>query len=667
MYQVKISILNDTDYHLYMPSDDNADGTSPDLVFNPPSYLGPGSERPPRIIPPRDIYNEPLRYDAPVIWAPTNKWDFLVCSPQKPISPATTAPTPSGSLRLVLAGANHEINLEWHDFSKWTVKQKAARTEDTVAPPEAPEAPAKKKDAVSFVEGDPVSLTVQRLRGAQGDLQVDLSVQTKDLVYHPNPGEAKDDITAPSLIVNMVVRVREGSLETPPPQRAPAVMPSAFVAPAGSSKVVVAKTFHRWNDKDLPLKRRLLLAYLGCILPLEYKKPPESKEKKATTAGTKATTSGTKATTGGTATDTTAEEKEDFSQIENSLSKLMNRGSPTDASAAAQNLYRAAQPLTGAPDAFFRPIQITGWEPGKKAKGSTSCVSLNTMIEIALTGRAGYWAFHQYELEEAWVPFGVHPLKKMPNVGDPYVIFRDKTDNKSKANAIPHTVHCGFILHVPTDPKEPWITADAGQFPQGSAGFLNAKKWVSRIPVQAEDRRRRRLEPGVPTKLSMDDQRSQRNWEMYMKNLPFADPVEGQEYIFMAGGAESDPDKLDDANRLIGWLDLDMIPFSSMDLLDALTEWKAGGQDSWNGLTFHRLKGEKEIHPTMNDYWFLGAWIDKLIGLWTAAQPTSSSSPQNSTTSPNERSTKIEDWIAHFKSPSTVGPPKVPSSSLPSV
>lgn len=188
--------------------------------------------------------------------------------------------------------------------------------------------------------------------------------------------------------------------------------------------------------------------------------------------------------------------------------------------------------------------QMTAWTP---AAGGTSCTSINASIGFLLGAKNTKWAFAAYEYKDVWVPWGSDPDRKMPKVGDIYLLFRDKIKNpQGSGTDLPHLRHCGFILHVPTAPGEPWITADGGQnggATMAQAAFLNRRPWeLRKAGAEPKDK-----------------------WEQIMEiaNFAFAKPDPEIDYPYLAGGAESDSPA--DGNRLIGWLDMDspLITFKS--------------------------------------------------------------------------------------------------------
>lgn len=270
------------------------------------------------------------------------------------------------------------------------------------------------------------------------------------------------------------------------------------------------------------------------------------------------------------------------------------------------------EPEGADPNAGVRYKKMLCWNPGK----GTSCTGINGMLETVLTTNknkkildqiSSKWAFDQPLLQEAWVPWGANPAKPMPSVGDLYLIFRDVVEDVPAGQPRttlkdPHIQHCGVILYVPESPedtKENWVTADGGQRVNqpGDAAFLGTKIWETRVPGQMD-----------PAKKTI--------WDKAMSSFAFAAPIQSVAYPHMAGGAESQRN-LTDANRLLGWLDLDS---------PAIRFWKEAFDEP--------LPGDKRFRQfnryTEYDYQFLGAWIDFLRG-----------------TRPDE----LAKWLAHLKDP----------------
>jgi hypothetical protein len=179
-------------------------------------------------------------------------------------------------------------------------------------------------------------------------------------------------------------------------------------------------------------------------------------------------------------------------------------------------------------------------------------------------------------------------------------------DNPEKATDSPHERHCGFIVRVPEKPGDDWITADGGQ--KASAAYLNRRPWELRAPGQTD-----------PAK--------KRTWDKAMVAHTFARPIQDIQYPYLGGGAESYGD-LSDANRLIGWLDMDhpSIVFKK----EAFEPPETTGR---------KFRGKDKY--TEYDYQFLGAWIDDLIG---------------------KRPDVLAGWLAHLKDPANTSPPWQPTA-----
>lgn len=271
-------------------------------------------------------------------------------------------------------------------------------------------------------------------------------------------------------------------------------------------------------------------------------------------------------------------------------------------------LYMASgNPSGGDP---FRSVpyqKMIDWVPGN----GTSCTSMNTMLERILTGKRGFWAFAAYHLEEAWVPWGANPAKPMPNVGDIYILYRDIVgDDPKSVYYYPHERHCGVIVRVPDKPGENWITADGGQKEgNGGSAYLVPRPWELR-----------EMNP-QPTP------QKQGVWEKQMKAHAFARPIQGTKYPYLGGGAECQSGDLSDANRLIGWLDFDLVNIK---------------QEAFDAPDNTPQKIRQDKLYTEYDYQFLGAWIDDLLG---------------------KRSGALTPWLAHLKDPKSTPPPWQPAAS----
>ncbi|MFO0590362.1 MAG: hypothetical protein U0441_22660 [Polyangiaceae bacterium] len=262
-----------------------------------------------------------------------------------------------------------------------------------------------------------------------------------------------------------------------------------------------------------------------------------------------------------------------------------------------------------------------------KAKEGTSCTNVAGFLEELLTGSKGKWGFSAHFFEEAWVPWGANPAKPMPNVGDIYLLYSDLERPKGKKMEDPQLRHVGFILHVPKDESEHWVTADGGQNGKpgdgyyGGGAFLNLKKWETRLPTKTP-----KLNRSV--------------WDKQMKAHLFAAPIADKPYPYLAGGAESD--SLEDANRLIGWLDIDALttPFLSDDFDDYLTP----GLLSNPNLTCQQKNRHSQARAiTKADFCFLGAWIDEMLG----------------------KSSDFLQWRSHIKDPTLNPPPGDPRLDSP--
>jgi hypothetical protein len=217
------------------------------------------------------------------------------------------------------------------------------------------------------------------------------------------------------------------------------------------------------------------------------------------------------------------------------------------------------------------------WKPGK----GTSCTSLNTSIGQTMTGKAAYkWAFDAHLLP-GYVAWDSNPDKPMPSVGDIYLLYRDHCKpGATDALQKPHLRHCGFILNVPTKPGEFWVTADAGQNNgEREAAFLNRRPWELRVAGE-----------GVEDLVT---------WRQMVEVYPFTTPKPEVKYPYLGGGAESSGSGLADANRLLGWVDID-----SPDLV-----WEKEAFDA------EQTELRKLYRYTEADYLDLGRRIDMMLGL----------------------------------------------------
>lgn len=222
--------------------------------------------------------------------------------------------------------------------------------------------------------------------------------------------------------------------------------------------------------------------------------------------------------------------------------------------------------------------QMFYWAP---KDGGTSCTGFNGSVGYTLTdAKSGKWSFDAHT-SSAWVPWGVNPDKPMPSVGDVYLLFRDICKDPPVGDTdSPHLRHCGFILHVPKTVDEPWITADAGQNLDGrQVGWLNRRPWETRL-----------IGKGIANKPL---------WEQTVAALPYAKPLADTEYPYLGGGAESMGSNLDDANRLIGWVDLDAAEF----------KFKKEAFDA------KQPKARPYFKYTEDDYLALGARIDAMLAM----------------------------------------------------
>ncbi len=211
-----------------------------------------------------------------------------------------------------------------------------------------------------------------------------------------------------------------------------------------------------------------------------------------------------------------------------------------------------------------------------KSKG-TSCTSSCPMVANKVSpNTSNNWNFQGYKQKPGWIQWG-DASKKMPSVGDVYILVRDEVVRPIVATAPskprppkpekgkpssdpvaaaewsaydskvalhnPHQRHVGIVVEVPTDPSQVFITADGGQTAYGvQAAHLVKRAWSKRKPG--------------PTATA-----EEKTWKQYMesKDFTFAKPKDyDQESIYLTGGAESK--SAADGNRLVGWIDIDLIP-----------------------------------------------------------------------------------------------------------
>lgn len=129
-------------------------------------------------------------------------------------------------------------------------------------------------------------------------------------------------------------------------------------------------------------------------------------------------------------------------------------------------------------------------------------------------------------------------------------------------------------------------------------------------------------------------------------------------------GAESSIDDFSTARRVLGWLDLDMIPFNnSLVLPDPIPQGKNPKKASRKGLLFHQdMDWNERIHPTINDYYFLGAWINACLddAKKKAERASQGASPEGNKKKP-AGSPLTAGWVAHFNAPLENSLPAAPS------
>jgi hypothetical protein len=151
----------------------------------------------------------------------------------------------------------------------------------------------------------------------------------------------------------------------------------------------------------------------------------------------------------------------------------------------------------------------------------------------------------------------------------------------------------------------------------GGGAYLNIKPWVKRLPTATPN-----LNRSV--------------WDAQMKAHQFANPIANTTYPYLAGGAESDT--LENANRLLGWLDIDALPtpFLSNDFDEPLPDELL----SKPGLVCQQMNRYSRARRfTEADYRFLGDWIKAMLG----------------------ESNDLQAWLAHMKAPAENPAPPSPT------
>ena len=347
-------------------------------------------------------------------------------------------------------------------------------------------------DAAASAGAEVACLVENRLTGAAAELDP-VAVTVTDDAGAPMTTDAIK--TASSYTATFTIKVKSKADSVPPPQ--PGMGSSNVAGPPGAgANVSGPKLIRKWDDEAMKQdpRRRKILAAVGNLFPVAFFLPPPKK-------------------------DPSDEDK-----------PPVPSGGPGDAHGGEKFGL------------------MTFWSAG--ARG-TSCTSTNIAIaNLVLAQHAKWWAWGALEIVDkkwtppaCWVPWGSDPNRPMPQVGDVYVLYRDiiGKDPPVADTDSPHLRHCGFVLQVPTSTDEKWITADGGQRNPNDttkqAAYLNSHSWKLDTP-------------GV--NVSNKD-----TWNKMLKAHPFAMPIDGVQYPFFGGGAESSETlNMADANRLIGWIDM---------------------------------------------------------------------------------------------------------------
>ena len=282
----------------------------------------------------------------------------------------------------------------------------------------------------------------------------------------------------------------------PPPASVEASQPVA-APPGGSATVVIPSFIARWDDPRITQKRKKVLAALFKLYPMLWQDEKAAKKPAA---------------------------------VENGGGTYANMGTWEDPN----------------------PKNVEGQPPLPKVKRpGTSCTSSIGYISAAVASKSKYtWNFQAYAAKSGWTPWGKDPTKRMPSVGDVYLLYRDEITTpppnataNQKALAEPHMRHVGIVVQVPTSPSEIFITADGGQRAyEVQAAHLAKRAWNVRKPGPSDSSREAR-------------------WKECIAAHSFATPIPDLDYAYFVGGAESkDPM---DGNRLLGWIDVDLCEFDN--------------------------------------------------------------------------------------------------------
>jgi hypothetical protein len=213
--------------------------------------------------------------------------------------------------------------------------------------------------------------------------------------------------------------------------------------------------------------------------------------------------------------------------------------------------------------------------PARKArKGTpgTSCTGVAPEIVGAASGERSSAGWGDFDKPDRWIVYGQDPFLHLPSVGDAYVLFTDK-----KGKDTPGLRHIGFVLHV-GEPGEAWITADGGQGDSQSG-------------IQKAHLVRRKVEYSVPPV-------QEKYWrdvvfgEAWYAAPPFVHTAESDAILRELGGGTAGIEKImellkggaitefkecpylggpTEGGRLIGWIDMDAVPFKPIPLVPEST------------------------------------------------------------------------------------------------
>ncbi|MFO0590345.1 MAG: hypothetical protein U0441_22575 [Polyangiaceae bacterium] len=583
-HRLKVTIKNESAYVL--TAADNVEET----VLKAPSILSTGSNPLPKSIPAKPAPPaQPMGDNATGTAAAPASSPSTGSGPQPSAAstkPATSSPpknevdftietpidgpTPDGYIVLQFDALQLRVALSWTDYSALNDGDGSIANPCTWTE-ERPDGSAGEVDVtIEYFDKDKKPVEFDKLEEVDAKIK-----QRQQELVTKGFKDVRKFPAVPMYPVEVVftVNVRVPATIGTAPAMVTAVMPPVAARPAGSGRIVTGGQFPTWDTPGLSRRRKKLLAAIGSCFPMHYSPKAGDLELQSKDA---------------------------------SIPEDIYNDPPTYAGNAASRIPY---------------LSLRGWSPGM-----TSCTHVSTMLEGLLTGRQGKWGFAAPFIEDAWVPWGANPIKPMPNVGDIYLLFDDNASNDND----PHLRHIGFILHVPKDTSEKWVTAEGGQLgisnrsgEHGGAAYLNVKPWVKRIPVE-----------------SANVKADKTSWEKKVNTLLYAKPIVDLAYPYMIGGYESTDAQ--NAGRMIGWLDLDSPAFTFLSEefdgpIDVSRLWNPDREVQ------QRVKGveNNDQRCTEADFRFLGAWINKMLRL-----------PNN-----------LEDWIAHIKDPANNAAPARPVST----